>query len=176
MTLITALALSISILGGIATFVVLGPLAAVNLQIWAIFIAWACYYHCGGKEAGLRTTIVHTVFGAIVGWIALLLVVYIPLGGALGVPLWAGICVFVTVFGLVIAAHNPALAVIPAAVYGFAVAAAYGLLGTKLDTLTNASVHNPLIVAILSLVVGAVLGYVSEKIAATIAAPAPQRA
>ncbi|HTW27254.1 MAG TPA: DUF1097 domain-containing protein [Acetobacteraceae bacterium] len=176
MSLITALALSISVLGGLATFVVLGPLAAVNLQIWAIFIAWACFYHCGGKEAGLRTTIVHMIFGAIVGWVALLLVVYVPLGASFGVPLWAGICVFVTVFVLVMAAHLPALAVIPAAVYGFAATASYSLLGTKLDTLAAASVHNPLVAIVLSVVVGAVLGYVSEKIAGALAAPAAQPA
>jgi hypothetical protein len=47
MDLIVALAISIGVLGGIATWVSLGPLAGV-LQIWAIFIAWACFYHCGG--------------------------------------------------------------------------------------------------------------------------------
>lgn len=177
MSLIMALAISIGGLGGIATFLVLGPLASLNLQIWAIFIAWACFFHCGGKEAGLRTTIVHTVFGAILGWVALLLVAEIPLGGMLGVPLWAGIAVGVTVFLLVLAASNSVLSVIPASVYGYAAAAAYGLLATKLDTLTAPSMHNPLIVIAVSLVAGAALGYVSEKVAgALVAAPVPQKA
>ncbi|MBV9755938.1 MAG: DUF1097 domain-containing protein [Alphaproteobacteria bacterium] len=176
MSLIMALAISIGGLGGIATFLVFGPLAAVNLQIWAIFIAWACFYHCGGKDAGLRNTIVHTVFGAIMAWIALLLVTQIPLADSIGLPLWAGICVGVTVFVLVLAASNAALSIIPASVYGYAATAAYGLLGTKLDTLTQPSMHNPLIVIAVSLVVGAVLGFVSEKIAGALAAPAVAKA
>ncbi|HEY4807169.1 MAG TPA: DUF1097 family protein, partial [Roseiarcus sp.] len=51
MDLITALALSIGVLGGIATFVLLS--FGMGLQIWVAFIAWATFYHCGGKEAGL---------------------------------------------------------------------------------------------------------------------------
>jgi hypothetical protein len=172
MTLITALAISIGVLGGIATYVVLGPLVALNLQIWAIFIAWACFYQCGGKEAGLKNTLVHNIFGVFMAWIALLLVTIIPLGGVLGVPLWAGICVGVTVLLLVLAASQPTLAIIPASVYGYAAGAAYALLGTKLDTLTSASMQNPLVVIIVSMVVGAVLGYVSEKIGTTLATSA----
>jgi hypothetical protein len=177
MSLVTALAISIGVLGGIATFCVLGPLAVLNLQIWAIFIAWACFYHCGGKEAGLRNTIVNNVFGAVVGWITLLLISEIPLGATLGVPVWAGIVVFVMVFVLVIAAHNPMFAVIPAGVYGFAAVVAHALLGTKLDTLLAASMHNPLFTIVVSMVIGALLGWVSEKIAVAMVAPTvPQRA
>ena len=65
MSLVTALALTIGIMGGIATFLVLGPLAMLQLHIWAIFIAWACFFHAGGKEAGLKNTITNTVFGAV---------------------------------------------------------------------------------------------------------------
>lgn len=170
MSLVTALAISIGVLGGIATFVVLGPLAVLNLQIWAIFIAWACFYHCGGKETGLRNTVVNTVFGAVVGWITLLIISEIPLGATLGVAVWAGIVVFVMVFVLVFAAHNPMFAVIPAGVYGFAAVVAHALLGTKLDTLLAASMHNPLFTIVVSLVIGALLGWVSEKIAVALVA------
>lgn len=176
MSLIMALAISIGGLGGIATFLVLGPLAALNLQIWAIFIAWACFYHCGGKDSGLKNAIVHNVFGAILAWVALLLITQIPLADSIGLPLWAGICVGVTVFALVLAASNAALSVIPASVYGYAATAAYGLLGTKLDTLTTPTMHNPLIVVAVSMVIGAVLGFISEKVAGALAAPAVAKA
>ncbi len=52
MDIITALAVSISILGGIAAFAFLSPFG-MGLQIWAAFVGWATFYHCGGKEAGL---------------------------------------------------------------------------------------------------------------------------
>ena len=105
MDLITALTVSIGVLGGIATFVFLSPIG-MGLQLWAIFIAWATFFHCGGKEAGLGKAIVHLVFGAILAYIALFLVTQVPLGGTLGVPLWAGICVMITVFILVYAANR----------------------------------------------------------------------
>ncbi len=164
MDLITALAVSISVLGAIATFVLLSPLG-LGLQIWAAFIAWATFYHCGGKEAGFTKTLTNILFGAVVGWVMLLLVTLIPLGGVLGVPLWAAICVLITVFILVYAANSPSFSDIPAGVYGFASVAGYALVGNKLGAATSASLENPLIVIGLSLILGAVLGYISEKVA-----------
>ena len=29
-------------------------LGGLGLSIWAAFIGWASFYHCGGKEAGLQ--------------------------------------------------------------------------------------------------------------------------
>lgn len=176
MSLVTALALAIGIMGGLATFLVLGPLAALHLQIWAIFIAWACFFHAGGKETGLTNTITNTIFGAVMAWIALLLVTHIPLAGAIGLPLWAGICVGVTVIVLVLGANVPAFSVIPAGVYGYAAVAAYALAGNHLGTLTSVSMQNPLFVVGISMIVGAALGYISEKVAGMLTAPATQSA
>jgi hypothetical protein len=168
MDLITALAVSIGLLGGVATWLFLGPIGGLGLSIWAAFIAWASFYHCGGKEAGLQKTIVHNVFGAIIGWIALILITQIPLAASIGLPLWAGVAVAITVFILVYAAKNPMLSDIPAAVFGFASVAAYALAGGKLGTLTAAAFDNPLVNVVVSMVVGAVFGYVSEKAAGAI--------
>jgi Protein of unknown function (DUF1097) len=164
MDLITALAVSIGVLGGIATFVMLSPFG-FGLHIWAAFIAWATFYHCGGKEAGLTKAITHLIFGAVMAYIALLLVTQIPIGSALGVPLWAGICVLITVFILVYAAKSPTLSDIPASVYGYAATAGLALAGGKLGSVTTASLENPFINIVISLIVGALLGYVSEKLA-----------
>jgi hypothetical protein len=161
MDLITALAISIGVLGGIATFVLL----SVGLQIWAAFIAWATFFHCGGKEAGLTKSITHTIFGAIMAYIALLLVTQIPLGATLGVPLWAAICVLITVFILVYAAKFSMLSDIPASVLGYAAVAGLALAGNKLGTLTAASLDNPFINIVISLIIGSVLGYISQKVA-----------
>jgi Protein of unknown function (DUF1097) len=164
MDLITALAISISVLGGIATFVFLSPFG-MGLHIWAAFIAWATFYHCGGKEAGLTKALTNLIFGAIMAYVALLLVTQIPLGGALGVPLWAGICVLITVFILVYAAKVPTLSDIPAGVLGYAATAGLALAGNKLGTVTVASMDNPFINIVISLIIGAILGYISQKIA-----------
>jgi hypothetical protein len=164
MDLITALAISIGVLGGIATFVLLSPFG-FGLHIWAAFIAWATFYHCGGQEAGLTKALTQLIFGAIMAYIALLLVTQIPLGAALGVPLWAGICVLITVFILVYAAKAPMLSDIPASVYGYAATAGLALAGNKLGAVTAGSMENPFINIVISLIIGALLGYISQKIA-----------
>ena len=124
MSQLVALSISIGLLGGIATFIYL----KLGLAIWAGFIAWACFFHCGGDSNALKQTIVGNIFGAICAWVAALIILTVPLGDSLGLPLWAGIVVGITVFIMCIAAHIKALAVIPASVYGYAATFAYLLL------------------------------------------------
>jgi Protein of unknown function (DUF1097) len=168
MDLITALAISISVLGAIAAYLFLSPIG-MGLQIWAAFIGWGSFYHCGGQEAGLQKTIVQNVFGAIIAWILLLMVTQIPSGASLGVPLWAAICVLITVFVVVYAAKAPLLADIPASVFGFAPTVGLALAGNKLGALTTASLENPFINVAISRIIGAIFGYASQKVAVAIA-------
>ena len=174
MSLLTALAISIGGLGGIATWIYLGWLP--GLQIWATFIAWACFFHCGGKEGGLKTTIVCNIAGAVIAWVALILVTRTGLADVLGLPLWAGICVAITVAGMVLLANVPMFATIPAMVYGYASVAAFALLTGKFDALTAASMDNALVTVVVSMVIGAVLGYLSEKIAVALTSSRARRA
>ncbi len=167
MPLLTALAISIGGLGGLATWIYLGFLP--GMQIWATFIAWACFYHCGGKEAGLKNTIVCNIAGAVIAWIALILTTQTGLANALGLPLWAGICVGVTVAVMVLLANVPAFATIPAMVYGYAAVAGFFLLSQGAN-LFAADFTNPLVAIVISMVAGAVLGYVSEKIGVALSA------
>lgn len=164
MPMLTALAISIGVLGGVAAWLFVGPLAMLGLQIWAAFVAWAAYYHSGGKTASLRTNIPAHIWGAFMGWLALYGIVLSS--GALGVPVAAGICVAITVAILVFGANVHALAQIPSAVYGYACVAGYGLLAGKLDMLATASVvDNPFINIVIALVIGSLLGWLSERIA-----------
>jgi hypothetical protein len=170
MDLIVALAISIGVLGGIATWICLGLLGGTSLQIWAIFIAWACFYHCGGKETGLKNTIVCNIVGAILAWIALIIIVNTgSMGSSLPAGLWAGIVVGVTVFILVLLAKVPALATIPAMVYGYASVAAFFLLSGANASVTAGNFTNPLVAVIVSMVIGALLGFLSEKIGVALA-------
>jgi hypothetical protein len=172
MPLLTALAISIGVLGGVATWLFVGPFAALGLQIWAAFVAWAAFYHSGGKEAALKTNIPAHILGAIIGWAAL--VGTTTLAGGLGVPLAAGICVGIGAAAMVLAANIGAFGSIPSSVYGFACVAGYALLAGKLGTLTSASlVDNPLINIVVSMVIGSLLGWLSERIGGALAAKSP---
>jgi Protein of unknown function (DUF1097) len=170
MSLNTALAISLGVLGAIATWLFLGPLGGM-LAIWAAFIAWGCYYHSGGKESGLQSTIVCTAAGAVIAGITLKLA-----GLSIGLPevMWTAICVGLGVAAMVLLANVPLFASIPAEVYGFASTVAYAVM--KGGSVTAASMENPVVVIILSMVIGAIFGYVSEKIAGMLVGAGDHRA
>lgn len=161
----TALAVSVGVLGAIATWLFLGPMGGA-LAIWAAFIAWGCYFHCGGKEQGLQSTIVNNAAGAIIAGITLM-VAGAAIGGSLPAAVWPAICVGLGVAAMVLLANVPMFSVIPAQVYGFASVAAYALM--KGGSMTAASLENPVVVIILSMILGAVFGYVSERLAGMLA-------
>jgi hypothetical protein len=123
----------------------------------------------------LTKTIVGTVYGAIIAWIALLIIVHVPLAG-LG-TVWPAIVVGVTVFCLVIVASIEPLSAVPANVYGYAALVAYSLHQPgALKSLGAAGFANPLILLVVSLVIGALFGYVSGQLAKALTKPAAARA
>jgi hypothetical protein len=173
MSQLSALSVSIAILGAIWAWLALGPLSPFVL-VWAGFIAWGCYFHTGANSNALTKTITCTIYGAIIGWIALLIIVNVSMP-ALG-TLWPAIVVGVTVFLLVIVGSVNALSVVPANVYGYAVIVAYSLQTTPpppatgpLQNLTSGSFANPLILVIASLVAGAIFGMLSNKLSGALA-------
>lgn len=171
-----ALSLSIAVLGGIwAFFALLDPLSSF-LLVWAGFIAWGCFFHTGGDNAALTKTIAGNIYGIIIAWIALLIIVNVPVP-ALG-PVWPALVVGVTVFFLVIVVTIGPLSAVPANVYGYAATVGYSLHQPSapaavpgeagmgpLQNLLTASFANPLVLLIVSMVIGAVLGYVSGQVA-----------
>lgn len=153
MSMLAALTVSIGVLAVVATWLFLGPLAAFQAQVWQAFIAWACFYHSGGKLAGVRAAAIGMSFGAVVGVASVLLAQQL---GALAVPIAVGIGASV----IVLASKIPVLSTIPASVYGFAAVAGLILLGGEGMTATKA-----LVPTIVSIVIGTAFGYVSEALA-----------
>ena len=164
MDLVTALAIVIGVMGAIATWVAV-TLGSPFVLIWAVFIGWASFYHCGGKEAGLKNSAIANVWGAVCAAIALIAAL------AMGITaVTAAICVGVTVVIMILGAKVPALAAIPAAVYGYASTAALFLLGAAAYGAGAGAVVKVAVAVAVSLVIGNVLGYVSEKIAGAVVA------
>ncbi len=153
---LAALAVSVGVLAVVATWLFgLDPLTAAKLQVWQAFIAWGCHFHSGGKITGTRNTVVCMIFGAIVGMVAALLIG--PLGplGALAAPVAVGLGATL----IVLASRLPLLATIPASVYGFAAIFALISLGAGMTPV------GALVPTVLSIVIGAAFGYVSEILA-----------
>jgi len=152
MSMLIALTLSIGVLAVVATWLFLGPLAAANMQIWQAFIAWASHFHNGGKTDGIKKTVICMSFGALVGMLSVMLAGQLGALGALAAPVAVGI----GAAAIVLAAHLPILSTIPSCVYGFASVAGLILLGKDMTP------EKAIVPTILSIIVGAGFGWVSE--------------
>lgn len=165
MNILTALAVVIGAMGGILTWLLLGPAAGIGLSLWACFIAWGSFYHNGGGDAGLQKAFLGAVWGAILATAALVAMPQVGMG-AVG----AGICVAVTVAILIMGSQIPAFSSIPSAVYGYASTAAYALMKAGATPLGADLATSPLLNIVASMAVGVLCGYVSEKVAGSLAA------
>lgn len=161
MSKLLALAVSIAVLGGVWAFLALNPLAGVGL-VWVGFIAWGSYFHTGGDTPALQKTIAGMSYGAVIAGIALYLVSSGMLGalGALAAP----VIIAATVFLLVIVAGNNLLSVVPANVYGYAATAGLGLTAGTAGNVSNMDLSNPVLIVIISTVIGALFGMASGKL------------
>lgn len=167
---LTALSLSIAILGAVWAWLALGPLAGWAL-VWAGFIAWGCFFHSGADTAALSRTISGNIYGIIVGWIALVIIANVP--AVTGNVILTAVVVGVTVFFLVIVASIGALSVVPANVYGYASIVAYTLSAGALGELLTAGNANPLVLLIISMVLGAIFGFASAKLSGVLSKREP---
>ena len=153
---LAALTVSVGVLAVVATWIFfLGPVAAMKLQVWQAFIAWGCHFHSGGKFTGTRNTVACMIFGAIVGVVAVLLSKQLGPLGQFAAPVAVGLGASV----IVLSSKLPLLATIPASVYGFAAVAGLILLGTGVTPV------GALLPTILSIIIGAAFGFVSEILA-----------
>lgn len=168
MSLTNALTVSIGLLAALVTWAFLAPLSAFNIQVWIVFIGWAAYYASGGTTNALSSNIPAHILGAIVGALALITVSHY--GDAMGPGIVAAIAVGVGAAIIVQCSKMGMFGNIPCAVLGFAAIAGYALLAGKMgDLYSTDPFGNPATVAILSLIVGAIVGWLSETIGSALA-------
>jgi hypothetical protein len=151
-----ALAVSVGLLAVLDTWLYVGPLAAtLPGLVWISFIAWGCHYHSGGGTKGSLTTVICMTFGALVGMVAVMLASG-PLAGTgqLAAPIAVGLGATV----ICLASKVPYLATIPASVYGFA-----SIAGPIL--LANLAPEKAIVPTVISVIIGAAFGWVSEMLA-----------
>lgn len=157
MPALIALAASVGLLAVLDTWLYVGPLASTALAglVWISFIAWGCHFHSGGGVKGSTTAVVCMSFGALVGMVAVM-AANGPLAatGALAAPIAVGVGAAV----ICLASAVSLLSTIPASVYGFASVAGPILLAGKAPT-------EAIVPVILSVIIGALFGYVSEVVA-----------
>ena len=164
-----ALALTVGVLAVLDTWLYIGPLSTTILAglIWVSFIAWGCHFHSGGGIKGTTTTVACMIWGAIVGLGAVLLATG-PLA-SLDAPVAFGIAVGLGAALICLSSKVPLLATIPASVYGFA-----SIAGPIL--LAGTAPEKAIIPVVVSVIIGAAFGYVSEMLANALTKKAPAAA
>jgi hypothetical protein len=167
MDLVTALAVSIGLLGGAATYLYLSNFLGLGLQIWAAFLGWASFYHCGGKIQGFTSSVLANLWGVV--WGALTLIAFSNLDFGLPAPIWGGICVAIGVGLMILGAKIPIFSAIPATVYGYAATVALALLTNSVGALMEPTLANPAAVIAISMVGGNIFGLISEAFAGAMA-------
>ena len=154
MDLLVALGISIGVLIAAWVYVAVG-MPELGLIVWAGIIAWATFYAAGGGIEGLKKSVASNLAGNF--WAAIALYVFNMMGGG-------NVVVLAIIFGIVafifcLQAKIPLLSFIPGAFLGAATWVGVDVAGAANDggLLDAADIMIPV-----SMVVGAVLGYISE--------------
>ncbi|MER6850645.1 DUF1097 domain-containing protein [Streptomyces flaveolus] len=147
-----AMSISIGVLGGIATLI---TVTVLTVPVWVIFIAWASFFILGAGTDGLVRSVASNLTGIAIA--SLTLLVISALGGGTAV---AAVAVGVGSAAMVQASKSKLLSQLPAIVWGFA--STVGTVAATGQSITSTSLHNPALVAALSMVLGAVFGIASD--------------
>ena len=161
-------AVSIGAIGGIAAFFAFGPAAPYGAQLFIVLIGWAGFCHFGGKLGGLKLAASHYLFGALLAALALVLTTQLPYGETLGVAGWSAIAVAITLAALAFAPKLPTLSDVTGALLGYAALLGQAAIGGGDAKIIALTLDNPLLVALASLILGAVLALLAETLAETI--------
>ncbi|WP_300015057.1 DUF1097 domain-containing protein [Pseudonocardia sp.] len=170
MKLPVALALVVGIVGGILTWLYVGPLAGLGLFIPATFLGAASFFAAGGDLDALKKSVPANLWGVAWATVALILI------GLTTSPLLIGVIVGGLTGVMILGALLPALGFVPGHVIGYASTAGFGLLsgaaGTDFSLPTG-----PFTVMAISFVVGGLYGYAGALLVGRlVSARAPQAA
>jgi hypothetical protein len=166
-----ALALVIGVLGGVLTWLYVGPLAALGLFVPATFMGAALYFAAGGDVAALKKSLPATIWGVVMGTITLIVAGTVSGAALTGVVVGVGTAV------LILGALVPLLDFVPGAVVAFAMTVGWGLLTSASGT-DFAFATGPFTVMLISFVIGALYGWVGSLLVGRLmglgsSAPAP---
>ena len=149
---LVAAMISLGVLGAIDTYI---TATVFPVPVWVTFIAWASFFACGGKQAGLVKSVVSNWTGILIASLSLLAIHVAPSD-----PVFAAVIVGLGTSAMIAVSAWPILDFPPAIVFGFA-----SLVGTSAATDTSIvawGITHPTLVAAAAMLLGGLFGYVSE--------------
>jgi hypothetical protein len=155
-----ALALSIGLLGALAV-VLTGTL--IQVPVWVVFIAWASFFILGGGTGGLLRSAASNLTGVAIAAATLFVAQSLQLELVL-----TAVAVGLGSAGMVLASRVRLLAACPAIVWGFA--STVGTVAVAGGDVTEGFLGNPVLMAAIAVILGALFGIASEQLAALLTA------
>ena len=154
-----SLSVSVAVMGAIATYVSTGVIPDYY-SVWIGFIAWAAFL---ANNNCMKTTVQSGVMGAVLAAVAFILM------SKLGPAAWVvPVSVGVTVFALVWLTSMPMFTSATTAVYTYAATAGLAIHTSSGGMFQNMDASNPLVVVIVSIVLGCVFAMGANKLNAAI--------
>jgi hypothetical protein len=136
------------------------------IPAWAVFVSWACFFHMEGGEnrnQAWLATLQHVGIGVLAAWLSALLVLNNPFNNAMVSEWWAPVVIGMIIGFLFRLSILARFAITPAIIYGYAGTFAF-LSGPGLfsnEAMLSLTFDNALITLIISLVIGASVGYLN---------------
>ena len=150
---IEALTISIGILGAIDVIV---TATVIQVPVWVTFTAWASFFIVGGGKEGFKKSVACNFTGIVIAALSLLAIQVI--GDHLII---AAICVGIGSAAMVQASKlSYTSGLIPAIVWGFS--QTVGTVAVTGQSVTSPISSNPVLIAFIAMLLGAVFGYLSE--------------
>lgn len=157
MSKVSALALSVGVLGALSTLM---TATVWKLPVWVLFLAWASFFFVGTGLPGLLKSVACNWTGIAIATLTLLSV-----SNTSSVVLLA-VAVGVGSFAMVQVSRLSWVSAAPAIVFGFAMTV--GTIAATGNSITTGGVSNPALIAAVTALVGAGFGIASEWGAAAI--------
>ncbi|TRW77281.1 DUF1097 domain-containing protein [Mycolicibacterium sp. 018/SC-01/001] len=151
MSKITALSISVGILGMVSTLI---TATVWPLPVWVLFLAWASFFFVGSGVPGLLKSVACNWAGIVIATATLLSVQASGSAVLLSIAVGVGSLVMVQVSRL------PWLSATPAIVFGFAMTV--GTIAATGKGITTAGFDHPALTAAVTAAVGACFGLASE--------------
>lgn len=143
------------------------------LPPWAIFIAWACFFHMDGgvnRNQAYFATITHLGVGTVAAWLSAIILLLNPFSNQLATDWWAPVMIGIVIAILARLSTIPRFSITSAIIYGYA--SFFAFTGTSgyfsLDRFLSLSFTNGLIAIVVCQVLGATAGYVNALAVETI--------
>jgi Protein of unknown function (DUF1097) len=137
-----------------------------EVPIWALVVAWACFFHLGGGDKPnlvAKELLTNSIIGTLIGWVSALLILSNPIPILSDYGLWGPLVIGLAIALITAFDSFKPMSITPVVIYGFALNWGFlsvpGMLNLKI--LTAIEMKNVAIAVPIALFLGAFFGFIN---------------